>query len=222
MTRADLDNAILYIIAAAIAGAMMFGSCEAHAQTLPTGPSGERLTPHLILARLCTHEASMPLSIDGRYVQHRNHEALWGDDCYGIHVVLLRGAQRMRDANPRLTRAQSYVLFAIAYSHDRLLHPPEHDLNRWAMYLSPGTHQPSYWRGPWNPDAWHYVWLLTGGIVNMGLEDFEGPDALWTCEEPVHDWGGRIDHGHARAIGLIEVACDGNLANTFYARPGLR
>lgn len=222
MKKEMLDEIVLYAIAIAIAAAMTFGSCSANAQTLPTGPSGERLTPHLILARLCTHEASMPIDIDGRYVQHRDHDALWGDDCYGIHAVILRGAQRMRDANPRLTRAQSYVLFAIAYSHDRLLHPPERDLNRWAMYLMPGATRPQHWRGAWNPETWRYVWLLVGGIVRMTEDDFEGEDAIWTCEEPVHDWGGRMDHNHARSVGLIEVACDGNLANTFYARPSLR
>lgn len=228
MTRADLDNMILYGITTAIAFAMTVGSCStAHAQIL--GPQGERLTPHLVLARLCAHESSMPVGMDDdgdrvvdRWVHIRNRGAEWGGDCYLIHQVLLRGAHRMIEAGSSLAEDQAYVQFAISYSRQRIIEPPEHDTNRWAAYLMPGPQAPRFWPtgARWSSVRWRWVWDLTGAIAQMTLEDLES--APLHCEDAVHDWGGRMDGAWAASHGRVTVQCDGMyLANTAYQRPAL-
>ena len=227
MKKTELDNMMLYVIAALIACSMMMNACSASAQ--PPGPSGERLTPHLMLARMCAHEASLPFGQDDdgdgtvdRWTRQRDHSITWGDDCYGIHLVLLRGAARFRAGAPSLSEEQAYVLFAIAYSHNRMLHPPAYDGNAWAMYLMPGRERPARWRGPWSARSWHVAWTLTGFILQLREADYEGPTALWTCDGTITDWGGTMDHNHARRAGHVEVHCDGQAANTWYVRAGLR
>jgi len=230
MTRAELDNAILYIITAAIFVAMMFGSCTAEAQIL--GPQGERLTPHLVLARLCAHESSMPVGMDDdgdhvvdRWAHIRNHAAEWGGDCYLIHQVLLRGAQRMLDGGSRLSPDQAYVRFAVDYSRQRLVVPYEHDGNRWAAYLMPGPQAPQFWprSAAWSAARWHWVWELTGQIASMTIDELTSPEAPVQCEEAVHDWGGRMDSQWSEEHGREAVVCSGMyLANTAYQRPWLR
>jgi hypothetical protein len=227
MRKTDIDNGLLYIVTALIACAMFLSTCSAHAQ--PPGPSGERLTPHLMLARMCAHEASLPFGRDDdgdgtvdRWTRQRDHDVTWGDDCFGIHLVLLRGATRYRESMPSLSESQAYVLFAIAYSHGRMLSPPAYDGNAWAMYLMPGRERPARWRGPWSAAAWHYAWNFTGGIVRLTEADYAGPTALWTCQGTITDWGGTMDSRYAQSIGHTEVQCDGDAANTWYVRAGLR
>lgn len=231
MRKSEIDNIALYTIATLVAFSMMLSTCTADAQyALPTGPSGERLTPHLMLARMCAHEASLPFGRDDdgdgeidRWTRQRDHDVTWGDDCYGIHLVLMRGAARYRESMPTLSESASYVLFAIAYSHDRMLHPPAYDGNAWAMYLMPGmTHQPPRWRGPWSTRSWHHAWDLTGFIMRLTIADYEGPLALWRCESTITDWGGDCDSHYAQSVGHVEVQCDGNAANTWYVRRGLQ
>lgn len=225
-----LDNLVLGIVTLFVAFSF-FVSCSAHAQRRR---APRHVDPaHLVLARLCAHEASLPLEMDDdedgdidRWVTQRDHAITWGDDCWLIHQVLLRGATRMQETNPRSSISSLYVAYAIAYSHDRLLAPPPTDGNRWAVDLHPDGHEPRGWHGgvSWSRarPRWRYVWDYTGFIVRMTLADFEGPTALWTCDEAITDWGGRMDHAHAESIGLIEVACDGHTVNTPYVRPGLR
>lgn len=228
MRTKDIDGILLGTITVIIAASLSLRACTAEAQD--TGPRGERLTRHLVLARLCLHEASMPLGVDengdgtvDRYVRRHRPEVTWGDDCWLIHQVLLRGAQRLIESGVHLSEEQAYVSYAISYSAGRLLEPRQGDANAWAVYIVPGSERPEHWpRMRWSADAWMYVWLLTGGIVRTTLEDFDGPLALWRCEEPVHDWAGAMDGSWARSHGRVAVECDGDTANTAYVRPHLR
>jgi len=221
------------IVAVLVLGLM----CGHAAAQLPTrSPGGQPWTPVRVLTSLCVHEASLPYGLDededgtvDRWVQQRDHGVLWGDDCYLLHQVLLRGAERMRQAGTALSFAQRYLAFALAYSHGRLMEPSPGDINAWTMYVgdAPFSATPLHWRGsvPWHHAvrAWTHAWRLASGIARMTLDDFApGPTALYLCDEPITDWGGRIDHRHADAVGLIEVHCDGFTANTGYVRPALR
>lgn len=225
-----LDDLVLFVFAVFVALSMMFSSCAGDAGARPAlAQDRPRLSPHLVLARMCSHEASLPVWVEdelgGRWALHRDHSVLWGDDCYLIHQVLLRGAQRMLEAGSQSSFSDRYLAFAVAYSHDRFFAPGPRDGNAWAMDLHPDGHEPARWHGvPWGHArrAWRYVWGFTEGIARMTLEDFEGPTAMWACSEAITDWGGRVDAAHARSIGLIEVACDGVTSNTPYVRPGLR
>jgi len=215
ITRTEI---VALIIAAVLAALSFFVAPSAHAQD-----------PHVVLARMCAHETSLPVWVEdengARWALHRDSTVAWGDDCFLIHQVLLHGAARMRETSPRMSFSARYLAYAIAYSHGRFLVPGTHDGNAWAMDLHPDEHEPARWHGvAWEHarPAWRYVWALTGGIARMTLEDFDGPTALWTCSEPITDWGGRMDSAHARSVGLIEVACDGVITNTAYVRPGLR
>lgn len=228
MTR-KIDDLLLFVIVLAVALSMAVSSCERVGAAPALAQARPALTPHLVLARMCSHEASLPVWVEdelgARWALHRDHAAMWGDDCFLIHQVLLRGAERMRETSPGLSFSARYVAYAIAYSHDRFLNPGPRDGNAWAMYLEPNDREPARWHGvPWAHArrAWRYVWGFTDGIARMTLEDFSGPTALWTCSEPITDWGGRMDGAHARAVGLIEVECDGVTSNTAYVRPGLR
>jgi len=231
MTKADLDNTVLGLITLLIAAAMFFGSCStANAQgSTTTGPQGERLTPHLILARLCAHEASLPWGYDSdsdgeidQWVHQRDHRTPWGDDCWLIHEVLLRGVARLREGGSTLPDDALYVQYAIAYSAGRLLEPREGDTNRWAVYLMPGPTRPQFWgTGRWFVAGWHFVWELTGEIVALSLDELEAA-APFQCDGPVHDWGGRQDGAWSAAHGRVAVHCEGaRLANTPYRRPWL-
>ncbi len=226
-----IDNLVLAAFVLFAALSMAFSGCRGVGAETVIAQDRERLEPHIVLARMCSHEASLPVwSVDeesgvGQWTLHRDHDVAWGDDCFLIHQVILRGAERMLETSPRSSWQARYVAFAIAYSHDRFLAPGPHDGNAWAMDLHPDGHQPARWHGvPWGHAraAWEYVWALTGGIVRMTLDDFGGETSLWTCSEPVSDWGGNMDSAHARSVGLIEVVCDGTTVNTPYVRPGLR
>jgi hypothetical protein len=183
------------------------------------------------------------------WVHRRAPERAYGADCAGIHEVLLRGAVALEDQ--RRQRAESegrtfhpldpdraYITFAHMYS-GRMFTPPATDGNRWAFDLRSDGSEPMGWRrsstssvcteetcrvqrGPsWargGRDAWLFVYALAGDLAAHDLSDVH----TWSpCEGPVDDWGGRMDHAHARSIGLIEVTCgpEGTTANTFYARP---
>lgn len=216
--------AALSMLAGGVPGCPASGPRAALSQdTIP------RLPPRLVLARMCVHEASLPVGLDDdgdgavdRWVTHRDHEQAWGDDCLLVHEVLLRGAERLRAQHPRMRLAEAYERFAILYSHGRFLTPPLGDGNRWAFDLHPDAHEPEGWHGaPWGHarGAWLHAYEHASEVAGLTLEAL---GARWHCEEPVTDWGGRMDHGHARAIGLIEVRCDGYTVNTPYVRPGLR
>lgn len=226
-----LDDWILYTSAAILALAMLGSSAEGclGPPTRALSQSIPRLAPRLVLARMCAHEASLPVGLDedgdgeiDRWVTHRDHEQTWGDDCYLIHAVLLRGAERMRAQHPRMRLAEAYERYAILYSHGRFLRPPVADGNRWAFDLHPDGHEPAGWHGmPWASAraAWLHAYEHAGEVSSLGLDEL---DARWHCDEPVTDWGGRMDHSHAQVIGLVPVRCDGYLVNTAYVRPGLR
>ncbi|MFO0682791.1 MAG: hypothetical protein U0234_12095 [Sandaracinus sp.] len=211
----------------------------------------------LVLARICAHEASLPIrdvsDADGdgdheEWVRRREPSMPYGADCAAIHEVLLRGAYHMdlarrerlesegHDATP-LPRERAYVLFAHAYS-TRIFDPTDTDTNRWAADLRSDGSEPARWRTTrtvcrdevcrsvrspaWSRsdrDAWLFVLGLARGLVARELDDAR----TWSpCESEIDDWGGRMDHDHARSIGLIPVSCGapGSTANTFYARPG--
>lgn len=226
-----IDNMVLAVFVLSAMLSMSEGCPHAAADRARRAP--ERMSVHLVLARMCAHEASLPVGLDDdgdgavdRWVTHRDRSVAWGNDCYGIHAVLLRGAARIREERPGLSLTAAYLTFARQYSSGRFDHPPPTDGNRWAMDLRPQPgHEPAGWHGmPWAAaePGWRWAWLHTGWVSRMTLADFEGPGAIWSCDEPIHDWGGRMDHEHARAIGLIPVRCDGTSVNDWYARPGLR
>lgn len=182
------------------------------------------------------------------WVRRQAHTVTFGADCAAIHEVLLRGAYHMQIARaeraareereePPLPAHRAYIMFAHAYS-TRVFVPTDTDSNRWAADLRSDGSEPMYWRrshtvcesdvcrsvrspawGRSDRDAWLYVYGLATELVAHGLDDVR----TWSpCEGPVDDWGGRMDHEHARSIGLVPVACGDvtNTANTFYARPG--
>lgn len=188
------------------------------------------------LWRVCVHESSLPSwqhlrdgSGEMGWVNQRTGEA-WGGDCFGIHEVFLRGAERTE---------HSYRQFARDYS-GRVFEPltyEEHELavargadglaqNRWASFLRTDGHEPTGW-----PSA-HRRWGSEHGgraaammalelcrfIATRTLEDI----ATWSiAEHPVDDWGGRMDGDHATDIGLVLVGTTVPTANSFYARPAL-
>jgi hypothetical protein len=217
----------------------------------------EHETMQLALARICAHEASLPIrdeddtDADGdvqEWVRRQAPHAAYGADCAAIHEVLLRGAHHMQlsrqeratregRTEPPLPPHRAYIMFAHAYS-TRVFDPTPTDANRWAADLRSDGSEPMFWRrartvcqddvcrsvhGPiWghlDRDAWLYVYGLATELVGHDLADVRA----WSpCESAIDDWGGRMDHEHARSIGLIPVACGaaGTTANTFYARPG--
>jgi hypothetical protein len=181
------------------------------------------------------------------WVRRREPSRAYGVDCAAIHEVLLRGALHMEEARRErhvregrahrsLTPEQAYIQFAHAYS-TRVFTMVETDTNRWTHDLRSDGSEPEGWRrtvtacrdgvcrivpGPsWaraGRDAWLYVYGLAVELVTHTLADREA----WSpCESEIDDWGGRMDHEHARSIGLVPVACGepGATANTFYARP---
>ena len=182
------------------------------------------------------------------WVRRRAPEVVYGTDCAAIHEVLLRGAlhtERLRldraAHDGRTTRPldheHAYIRFAHLYS-TRVFTAVETDTNRWAADLRSDGSEPLGWRrdrdvcvdgvcrivrGPsWartGRDAWFHVYALAGDLVALTLDDV----TTWSpCESAIDDWGGRMDHEHAAAIGLIPISCgpEGATANTFYARPG--
>jgi len=211
----------------------------------------------LALARICAHEASLPVQdendadADGdreEWVRRRAPTVAYGADCAAIHEVLLRGAYHMQiaraergaregHAEPTLPPHRAYIMFAHAYS-TRVFDPMPTDSNRWAADLRSDGSEPAFWRRSFtvcedevcraarspawtsgDRDAWLYVYGLATQLVAQTLDDVR----TWSpCESEIDDWGGRMDHEHARSIGLIPVACGatGMTANTFYARPG--
>ncbi len=182
------------------------------------------------------------------WVRRRSPRSPYGTDCAAIHEVLLRGAFHMEDLRRErasrdgrrtvpLSDENAYIRFAHLYS-TRVFVAVETDTNRWAADLRSDGSEPVGWRrdhdvctngvcrivhGPsWarmGRDAWLFVYELAGELVTRTLDDVENWSA---CESAIDDWGGRMDHEHAAAIGLIPVVCgaDGATANTFYARPG--
>ncbi len=211
----------------------------------------------LALARICAHEASLPVHDDNdadgdgdssEWVRRQAPMVAYGADCAAIHEVLLRGAYHMQIARaeraeregrfePPLPPHRAYIMFAHAYS-TRVFDPTPTDGNRWAADLRSDGSEPMFWRRShsvcvadvcrsvsspaWthgDRDAWLYVYGLATDLTTHDLNDVRA----WSpCESEIDDWGGRMDHEHARSIGLIPVACGhtGNTANTFYARPG--
>jgi hypothetical protein len=182
------------------------------------------------------------------WVRRRQPTFAYGADCAAIHEVLLRGAYHMQIAReerarregrvePALPPHRAYIMFAHAYS-TRVFDPTPTDANRWAADLRSDGSEPMFWRRSrtvcedevcrsvrspaWSGgdrDAWLYVYGIASELVTHDLADVR----VWSpCESEIDDWGGRMDHEHARSIGLIPVACGpaGNTANTFYARPG--
>jgi len=181
------------------------------------------------------------------WVRRRDPSRSYGMDCAAIHEVLLRGAfhmeetrreRRLREgrAHVPMTAEQAYIQFAHAYS-TRVFTMVETDTNRWTHDLRSDGSEPEGWRhtvttcrdgicriapGPsWargGRDPWLYVYGLATELVTHTLSDREE----WSpCESEIDDWGGRMDHEHARSIGLVPVVCGepGATANTFYARP---
>jgi len=188
----------------------------AHAQHQP------RVSPHLILARMCAHEASLPVLVDGEWRQTRHHDLAWGADCWIIHTVILRGAHRIQQDHPEMSLPRAYVISAQNYSHGRIIHPPATDGNRWAADLRPDGRPPVGWHGlPWSHmrASWLHVYEVTDAIVRTPLEALDGGLTPLHCDGRVDDWGGRMDREHAAAIGLIELHCEGNPVNFAYRRP---
>ncbi len=178
-----------------------------------------RMTPAVALWRLLAHEASLPVrDADAEWVSRRTSRP-WGDDVFLIHEVLLRGVERT---------GMAYVDFAQTYAHrmwdpltdverQRLAVGLPLDGNRWAGFLELTFRTPRAWaRGRWDPDAARYALEIATDTVQLDLVALE---EVTPCVDPVDDWGGRMDGEHARAIGLVEVDCGPNVANTGYARP---
>lgn len=189
---------------------------------IPNIATAQHVSPHLILARMCAHEASLPIQIDGHWMRQRDHSTEWGTDCWIIHTVILRGAHRIQHDHPAISIQRAYVLAAQNYSHDRILHPPATDGNRWAADLRPDGRMPVGWHGlPWAHcrPAWLYVYELAGIIVRTSLEVMDGPESPLHCSGRVDDWGSVADRPGALARGLIELHCEGNPANIAFQRP---
>lgn len=181
-----------------------------------------RPSAHMILARMCAHEASLPIHIGERWVQTRHHDIDWGMDCWIIHTVILREAHRLHRRHPELSIQRLYVTAAVNYSHGRILHPTAADGNRWAAALRVDGRMPTGWHGlPWGHmrASWFHVYEVTAAIVRTPLEALDGGLTPLHCDGAVSDWGGEMDREHARSIGLIELHCEGNPSNFPYRRP---
>jgi hypothetical protein len=181
-----------------------------------------RPSAHLILARMCSHEASLPVHIGDRWVRNNRHDVDWGTDCWIIHTVILREAHRLQRSHPDISLQRLYVTAAVNYSHGRILHPPATDGNRWASDLHSDGRRPVGWHGlPWSHmrPSWLHVYEVTAQIVRTPLEVMDGPQSPLHCDGLVTDWGGVMDREHARSIGLIEVHCAGEPANIPYRTP---
>lgn len=173
------------------------------------------------LWRILVHEASLPVRDEtGTWVGRRSRLP-WGDDVYIIHEVILRGAARTHT---------EYTTFAQLYSN-RMFEPLTEiertrlqlgiplDGNRWAGFMTPDLRRPRAWDGgSWSEhtDAASHALELAREVVQTDLYmlmDFS------PCAEPVDDWGGTMDGTRAAGLGLIEIDCGPNAANTGYARP---
>jgi hypothetical protein len=186
-----------------------------------------------ILWHVCAHEAGLPRwsSSSAAWVNRRG-SLPWGPDCWAIHEVLLRGAEREGISYARYARWYSGRVFEqitepervrdrAGLSLDRI---PEGYRNRWASFLARGGRRPAGWpRGmPWIGEhggqaSAAYALDLAIEIVAHELADV----GAWSiCDAAVEDWGGHVDREHAREIGLVVVSCRGT-QNDFYSRPWL-
>lgn len=182
----------------------------------------ERPSAHMILARMCAHEASLPILIGERWVQTRHHALDWGMDCWIIHTVILREAHRLHRTHPEVSLPRLYVAAAVNYSHGRILHPPATDGNRWASDLRADGRMPAGWHGiPWAHmrPSWLHVYEVTDAIVRTPLEALDGDLTPLHCDGRVDDWGSVQDRPGALARGLIELHCGGNPSNIPFRRP---
>lgn len=175
-------------------GALLALACPADAQHVPD---------YLLLARICVHEAGW------------EQEA----DCAAIHQVLVAGAER---------EDLSYRTYAYNYSGRALRGETS---RAWVANLREDGREPDGWpetvivrdgdsvsvepHAPWG--MYRERWLRTIEIARGVIAG----SITAACAEPVHDWGGRVDRGRARRLGLVEVDC-GETRNDFYARPALR
>lgn len=221
--------------------ALLFGAAAA-----PTTAQVDELTawlererPAHVLAQVCISEASMPepdrrdYDGDGDLTEwvngRRTH--VWGTDCWAIHEVFLRGADRLGARTWR-----NYMRFAMQYS-GRVFNPPASSSRPWIAHLPDSASHaiPEGWpvewrrvggmmevRTTWAPrhwEAYQYARAVTEDIATHTLADIES----WSiCDEPVDDWGGDMDAANAARIGLVPVACGeemGGMSNQAYARP---
>lgn len=180
--------------AGAAMGALLALAVPADAQHVPD---------YLLLARICVHEAGWEAEAD----------------CAAIHEVLTAGAER-EDLSYR-TYAYNYAGRALRGETSRA----------WVANLREDGREPEGWpettlvrdgdavsvrpHAPWS--MYRDRWL---GTIAIARRVIAGEIAA-RCAEPVHDWGGRVDRGRARRLGLVEVEC-GDTRNDFYARPALR
>lgn len=179
---------------AATMGALLALAVPADAQHVPD---------YLMLARICVHEAGWEAEAD----------------CAAIHQVLTAGAER---------EDLSYRTYAHNYSGRALRGETSRS---WVANLREDGREPEGWpettivregdavrvapHAPWS--MYRDRWLRT---IELARRVIAG-EITASCVEPVHDWGGRVDRGRARRLGLIEVEC-GETRNDFYARPALR
>jgi hypothetical protein len=163
-----------------------------------TAEAQRREPEHLLLARLCVHEAG------------------WESvaDCAAIWEVLELGAER---------NAISVRSFAYAYSGLALRGQTS---KPWAAELDERGSTPPSWPA-WGTRrgrtvrhapfaAYRERWLLLLEACRAIVAG-QVPSA---CEEPPHDWGGAVDDARAARLGLVRLHC-GETRNRFYLRPSL-
>lgn len=196
MTTATTADKTASGAGAATMGALLALACPAPADA-------QHVPDYLMLARICVHEAGWEAEAD----------------CAAIHEVLMAGAER-EDLSYR-TYAYNYAGRALRGETSRA----------WVANLRADGREPEGWpettivregdlvsvaaHAPWS--MYRERWLRTIELARRVLSG----EVRAQCAEPVHDWGGRVDRGRARRLGLVEVDC-GETRNDFYARPALR
>ncbi len=232
-----MRSATASFTAAAILAGSALAPARAQVDELTDWLARER--PAHVLTQVCISEASMPerdrgdYDGDGDLTEWINgrHTHAWGTDCWAIHEVFLRGADRLGARTWR-----NYMRFAMQYS-DRVFHPAPGSSRPWIAHLPDSASHaiPEGWpvewrrvggmmeaRTTWAPHHWEayqYAREVGEDITAHTLADIES----WTiCDEPVDDWGGDMDAARAARIGLVPVVCAeemGGMSNQAYARP---
>jgi hypothetical protein len=181
---------MLRTLLAAIAACLLVASA-AHAQ--------RRAPAHLVLARVCVHEAGWESPAD----------------CAAIWDVLTSGAER---------HGISRRSFAHAYSGRALRGRTSRP---WVAELNERGDAPRSWPRVWvardGRVMEHPGWGVFRARWLALLEECRrivAGEVASSCVEPPHDWGGPVDDERARRLGLVRVSC-GETRNRFYLRPSL-
>ncbi len=176
-----MRSATASFTAAAILAGSALAPARAQVDELTDWLARER--PAHVLTQVCISEASMPerdrgdYDGDGDLTEWINgrHTHAWGTDCWAIHEVFLRGADRLGARTWR-----NYMRFAMQYS-DRVFHPAPGSSRPWIAHLPDSASHAI-------PEGWPVEWRRVGGMMEARTTwaphhweayQYARPDGTW-------------------------------------------